>query len=83
MSDELRVEMLAERKAARQLRDDLAKLINTCHAVVDKLDAEMRQPSDFNRGRRIAALTNALEMAADAAERFGLGIVRKGPRRPA
>lgn len=77
MDDDLK----AERKTARRLRDYLAQLVNAAHATVDRLDAEMKLPSDVNRGRRIAALANALEMSADQAERFGLLIDRKGPRR--
>ena len=47
------------------------------------LDAEMRQPSTEARGKRIAALCNALEMALDQAEHFGVWMPPTGvpPRR--
>lgn len=60
----------------------LRELTACVRAHLAALDAEMEQPSTANRGRRIAALCNSLELANDRARHFGLGIelTRAEPR---
>jgi hypothetical protein len=69
-------------KAERELRKHLQALVTTCAAAIDALDAEMKKPSDVNRGKRIAAICNALEFQKDAAKHFGLGVPFKKRRSP-
>lgn len=46
------------------------------------LDIEMKKPSDFERGRRVAQLSNALELAKDRIRFNELGIdFRTGKKR--
>ena len=52
----------------------VADLVHSIEEFLRLLDAEMRKPSDAERGRRIARLTNALEMAKDGFVRFELGV---------
>lgn len=52
----------------------LRELTEAVKACLDALDAEMKQPSTVDRGRRIAQICNKLNIANDIARRFGLGI---------
>jgi len=52
----------------------LLTLTATVARCVDMLDAEMKNPSTPERGRVIAKISNALEMANDQAWYFGLGL---------
>ena len=52
----------------------LRALVENVQAVIRWLDAEMVKPSDVNRGRRIAKVTNALEMEIDKIRYFTLGV---------
>lgn len=61
----------AEREV-RQLRVELRKLANATTIALDAMDAEMKTPSDVNRGKRIAAILNELNLAHDGARHFGL-----------
>lgn len=58
----------------KKLRRHLVDLTTVVGSVVARIDAEMALPSTPERGRRIAALTNELELANDQARHFGLGI---------
>ena len=55
-------------------RKYLGVLTKTVQMFLRAHDALMRQPSTVERGKRIARLSNALEMANDRARYFGLGI---------
>lgn len=59
--------MTDERKYLRELTAAVERHLSA-------LDSEMSKPSDQERGRRVAALCNALELANDQALRFGLGV---------
>lgn len=59
---------LAVKKATLK---ELAKNIRLCIAA---LDAEMKKPSDNDRGKRVAQITNALEMELHRFEHFTLKI---------
>lgn len=52
-------------KRERELYRDLRALVRATEAFIDALDVEMRKPSTVDRGRRIAALSNALELHKD------------------
>lgn len=69
-----------ERKHLRTLTGEVA-------AFLALVDAEMKKPSTPERGRTIARLCNALDMANDQAMHFGLGMgftaIRKVKARPA
>lgn len=56
------------RAAKKYLRD----LVRATEAVIEWMDAEMKKPSDNDRGKRIASVLNGLEMQKDLAKRFGL-----------
>lgn len=45
------------------------------------LDAELKRPSTEERGKRIAQLTNALEMGKDRLKHFTLGMELGKPAR--
>ena len=53
--------------AAPKSRKVLADLVTAIETGVARIDAEMRGPSTFERGRRIAQLLNALETAKNRA----------------
>lgn len=50
---------------------DLTKSVETCLAA---LDAEMAGKSSHERGKRVAAICNHLNLTNDMAKRFGLGL---------
>lgn len=52
----------------------LRALVENVQTVIRWLDAEMVKPSDVNRGRRVAKVTNALEMEIDKIRYFTLGV---------
>ena len=55
-------------------RKYLKELTTVVQMHLRDLDAEMQKPSDNQRGKRIAILCNALEIANDRARHFGLGL---------
>ena len=52
----------------------LLDLTAAVEQFVKRLDAQMKLPSTFERGRIIARLTNALEFENDSAKHYGLGL---------
>jgi hypothetical protein len=66
--------MTDDAKKARDLRRHLRDLTAAVAAHLEAIDREMQGPSSFDRGSRIAALCNRLELANDMARRFGLGV---------
>jgi len=68
---------LEAKTASKYLRE----LIAATRVAIRAIDAEMNKPSTFERGQRIARITNALEFATDSAERFGLGKVKRARRK--
>jgi hypothetical protein len=58
----------------RKYRNSLVAVTNAVRTFLHALDGEMKLPSTVDRGKRIAALCNQLEMANDNARYFGLGI---------
>ena len=65
--------MTSETRELRSLRKHLRDLTKMVRLVVKAIDAEMDLPPDSERGKRMARLTNALELANDQARHFGLG----------
>ena len=60
-----------------KVRASLKTLCESVRALVSLIDAEMKKPADVGRGRRLALITNRLEMEVDAAWRYGLGRALK------
>ncbi len=60
-------------RECRALRKHLKDLTSMTAKVIKAIDAEMDLPSSHERGKRIARLTNTLEVANDIARHFGLG----------
>ena len=67
---EVVVNTLATKNARKYLRELTSGVLHWLHA----LDTEMKKPSSAERGRRIAAILNALDMANDVAMHYGLGL---------
>jgi rRNA maturation endonuclease Nob1 len=65
---------LPAQREMRKLRGALKELTECMAQCLDALDRWMKQPSTVERGRAIAAISNALEMANDGARYFGLGV---------
>lgn len=63
--------MTAEEK---KLRRRLKALTSVVMKAIAAIDAEMKGPSTPERGKRIAAIMNALEMENDKTRYFYLGI---------
>jgi hypothetical protein len=55
-----------------KLPGEVRLFIASVEAFLSMLDAEMRKPSDFERGKRIARLSNALELEKDKLKHFGI-----------
>lgn len=64
--------LLAKRESLK-LRKSLANLVVACEQSLEALDAEMQMPSTVKRGKRIAKISNYLELEKDRAKHFGLG----------
>ena len=67
----------------RELRDQQRhfKILGTqVISFLAQMDLLMKQRESNDRGKAIAALCNALELANDAALRFGLNLERKGAK---
>jgi hypothetical protein len=65
------LELKRENRKLKKNLKDLTKCVGDVLACIDK---EMSQPSTNKRGKRIAKLANALDMANDSALHFGLGL---------
>jgi predicted nucleic acid-binding Zn-ribbon protein len=61
-----------ERRARRDIEKHLTELVVAAEVAVKALDEEMAKPVSTERGKRVAAIANRLEMAKDMAIRFGL-----------
>ncbi len=64
-------------KQAREYKKYLTSLVKGVEQYLEFLDKAMLQPESFERGKRIAHLTNQLNMCKDLAKRFGLGLSLK------
>ena len=61
-------------RSCREQKRALRDLSATVSGFIVRLDAEMKLPSDYTRGKRIAALTNALDMSNDLVRYNHLGV---------
>ncbi len=67
---------------ARHFRSHLKALVLACKKTLFALDVEMEKPSSPQRGEKIAAICNFLNLENDCARHFGLGeSLRKQPRK--
>ena len=62
-----------ERRCVCGTRKYLKFLVSAVTQSLGALEAEMRKPSTYERGSRIARISNFLEMEKDRARHFGLG----------
>lgn len=69
----LRDMLKVSRRDSRELRKYFTALTKMVGLAIRAIDAEMDLPSTPERGRKIARITNALELQNDMALRFGLG----------
>lgn len=67
-------ELRLKTREARELRRHLQDLADGVLLYLDGLDTVMKLPDSPERGRRIAALANALDMANDKARYGALGV---------
>jgi hypothetical protein len=77
-SKKLPTDLPSARREVRALRKDLADLVRSVSTCLVLIDKEMGTESSPERGRRIATILNAMEMANDRARFFGLGIDHRG-----
>jgi hypothetical protein len=66
------------KRKVRDLTKHLKDLTASVGGFLARLDIVMEGPSTEARGKRVAELTNQLEMANDRARFFGLGINYRG-----
>lgn len=62
------------KREERQYKKYLVELTNAVSAYLNEHDKLMKQPPTPERGRKIAELSNKLEMSNDAALHFGLDL---------
>jgi ribosomal protein L13E len=67
-------ECAAQRTLARHYKRSLKELTTAVRMCMQALDSIMALPEGRGRGRLIAQVSNALEMANDRARYFGLGV---------
>lgn len=60
----------------------LKSLVAAVSLHLDALDKVMQGPSTPKRGKKVAALCNALEMENDRARYFGLGVNWRKDKKP-
>ena len=64
-------------KKLRDARKHLRDLTRGVEACLRAIDAEMAKPSSCERGKRIAAICNKLNLCNDIAKRYGLAPTTK------
>lgn len=64
--------MTDEQREVRHLRKYLRECVDAVSCVIFSIDQTMQGPSTPERGKRLAAATNALALARDSAAHFGL-----------
>jgi hypothetical protein len=74
--------LIAERRTTKKLRAELRALVATCESCLSALDREMKQPSNEQRGKRVAYICNQLELQKDMAKHFGLGMPLRADKKP-
>ena len=61
-------------KKARHYKKALKDLIEVLEANIRHFDSVAKEPSSPQKGERLAAVMNNIELQKDLAKRFGLGI---------
>lgn len=64
-------------KTINEHKKHLIELTKTVIHFLDQINDEMKKPSSFERGRRIAKLCNFLDLENDGAMHFGLNYTFK------
>jgi hypothetical protein len=64
----------APTRRERELKKYLRDLTDAVRLHVQLLDEEMLRPADHERGKRVARLSNDLELVNDRARYFALGV---------
>lgn len=72
-ADALKDDLRAALKRERELRKHLRDLVTVVEKNVAFIEETMTKSESAERGKRLAAACNHLEMAKDLAKRFGLG----------
>ncbi len=62
-----------EQREIRALKRHLRDLVKSVSVNLDAIHETMTKVESNERGKRMAAICNSLEMSKDMAERFGLG----------
>ena len=65
--------MNGKRDEIKLYKKYLKELVKVVSDAVEALDKVMQQPSTFERGKKIAQISNTLDVAKDIARHFGLG----------
>jgi hypothetical protein len=74
LSGDSQAELREVKRENRELKKYLLSVSTVVAQSVAVLDAEMKQPSTVERGKRIAAVANMLEHANDSMMHFGLKL---------
>ena len=80
MTPEEKSQVLELKRENRKLRKYLEKITRVTFRALAAIDFEMRKPSDVERGRRISAICNELELINDMARHIGLGVSFKSKK---
>jgi hypothetical protein len=69
-------------REAKKYRKALEELTASVWGYLSQVDLLMKQPDSHERGKKLASLSNQLELANDRARHFTLGIdLRTGKKR--
>lgn len=72
----------ANKRELNKIKNHLKELTESVSGFLVRIDAEMKKPSTPERGKVIAGLSNALEIANDSARYFGLGVDYRKEKHP-
>ena len=65
--------MTDDQKQIRELKRALRKFVNDVSECINGFDVVCKEPTSFERGRKLGRIVAALQMAYDYARLFGLG----------
>lgn len=72
--DILKTDAVKQKRELRNLKKNLKALTDNVLRHLVWLDEEMKKPESLSRGKRLAQISNALDIANDAARYHGLGV---------
>jgi hypothetical protein len=61
-----------KRKGEAMLRKHLKELVGVCEEAIKELDKALKGQNTYERGKKLAAIVNFLEINKDRAKHFGL-----------